>query len=317
MKVKLLSAIIAATFLAGCSSSGSDSDTETPNGVASVEVFNGENFDGMVIQGDEGEYNTVAIQGAEGNTVFNVGGELYYTNGTEVMNKDGDVVGVIEVVDNQLMFVGPAGYVHLSVEDGRLIVNEKGAANPENPIVSDPDYDAGVIPTYGDIVDLGGAAMIVGDNDNVAIVSKDNDGNVHIVINDEENHYTVENGTVKDPEGNTIGSVEQDGDNFVITLNSGTQFVVRNEDGRLFAAIIERPDVSHPIEGVPMLPIEIGPVHPIEDVTPVNPIEGPVTLPSGELTQEQRAELKQKVQSLSQEQRQEIKRAIRDRVERS
>ena len=66
-----------------------------------------------------------------------------------------------------------------------------------------------------------------------------------------------------------------------------------------------------------MLPIEIGPVHPIEDVTPVNPIEGPVTLPSGELTQEQRAELKQKVQSLSQEQRQEIKRAIRDRVERS
>lgn len=138
MKVKLLSAIIAATFLAGCSSSGSDSSNE-PVGVASVQTFDGEHFDGMAIQGDNGEVTTVAIRGEEGNTVFNVGGELYYTDGEVVKDSSGEVVGHIEVRNNELIFVSDDGFVHLSVEDGRLIV-EEAKLNPVHPIEPTPEH---------------------------------------------------------------------------------------------------------------------------------------------------------------------------------
>ncbi|GAK22672.1 hypothetical protein JCM19052_3270 [Vibrio sp. JCM 19052] len=138
MKVKLLSAIIAATFLAGCSSSGSDSSNE-PVGVASVQTFDGEHFDGMAIQGDNGEVTTVAIRGEEGNTVFNVGGELYYTDGEVVKDSSGKVVGHIEVRNNELIFVSDDGFVHLSVEDGRLIV-EEAKLNPVHPIEPTPEH---------------------------------------------------------------------------------------------------------------------------------------------------------------------------------
>ncbi|YCO01712.1 RAD23 family protein [Vibrio sp. VNB-15] len=138
MKVKLLSAIIAATFLAGCSSSGSDSPNE-PAGVASVQTFDGEHFDGMAIQGDNGEVTTVAIRGEEGNTVFNVGGELYYTDGEVVKDSSGEVVGHIEVRNNELIFVNDDGFVHLSVEDGRLVV-EEAKLNPVHPIEPTPEH---------------------------------------------------------------------------------------------------------------------------------------------------------------------------------
>ena len=210
MKVKLLSAVIAASFLAGCSSSGSSDSPSEPAGVASVQTFEGEHFDGMAIQGDNGEYNTVAIRGVEGNTVFNVGGELYFTDGEVVKDASGNVVGSIEVRNNELVFVNDKGFVHLSVEDGRLVVEEVKLF-PVHPIERSPENPIEPVP-------------------------------------------------------------------------------------------------EHPIAGIPTNPIQ-------PDVE--NPIEGPVNLPANELTKHQRAELKQKVQSLSQEKRQQIKRAIRDRVERS
>lgn len=317
MKAKLLSTIIAASFLAGCSSSGSSDSPSEPAGVASVQTFQGENFEGMAIQGDNGEYNTVAIRGSEGRTVFNVGGELYYTDGDVVFNSKNEPVGNIEVRNNELVFVYDKGIVHLSVQDGRLIVEDiHPAEKPDHPIMEDPEYDGGVVPTYGDVIDLGGALLIVGDNGTKMIVSKDSDDVVYVAVGDSGNMYTVTDGAIRNSDGEVIGHASKEGGNYIVRLDNGTEVVFRNEDGRLFAGVTNRPDIAHPIMGVPTLPIEGQPANPIEG-EPVNPIEQPVNLPENGLTKEQRAELKQKVQSLSQEQRQQIKRAIRDRVERS
>ncbi|AIV08481.1 hypothetical protein VH1709_contig00028-0143 [Vibrio harveyi] len=318
MKVKLLSAVIAASFLAGCSSSGSSDSPSEPAGVASVQTFEGEHFDGMAIQGDNGEYSTVAIRGVEGNTVFNVGGELYFTDGDVVKDASGNVVGNIEVRNNELVFVNDKGFIHLSVDDGRLVVEEV-KPKIEHPIEEDvdPGYGGGVVPTYGDIIELEGAAVIVGDNGNHVFISKDETGTINIAVGDSGASYTVNGSEIRNEDGEIVGHTSKEGDNYIVRLEDGTEVVFRNEDGRLFAGVTNRPDISHPIEGVPMHPIELpSPVNPIEPEIG-HPIEGPVNLPANELTKEQRAELKQKVQSLSQEQRQQIKRAIRDRVERS
>lgn len=318
MKVKLLSAVIAASFLAGCSSSGSSDSPSEPAGVASVQTFEGEHFDGMAIQGDNGEYSTVAIRGVEGNTVFNVGGELYFTDGDVVKDASGNVVGNIEVRNNELVFVNDKGFIHLSVDDGRLVVEEV-KPKIEHPIEEDvdPGYGGGVVPTYGDIIELEGAAVIVGDNGNLVFISKDETGTINIAVGDSGASYTVNGSEIRNEDGEIVGHTSKEGDNYIVRLEDGTEVVFRNEDGRLFAGVTNRPDISHPIEGVPMHPIELpSPVNPIEPEIG-HPIEGPVNLPANELTKEQRAELKQKVQSLSQEQRQQIKRAIRDRVERS
>ncbi|MEF1170396.1 hypothetical protein [Vibrio campbellii] len=313
MKLKLLSAVIAASFLAGCSSSGSSDSPSEPAGVASVQTFEGEHFDGMAIQGDNGEFNTVAIRGSEGNTVFNVGGELYFTDGDVVVNSSGEVVGNIEIRNNELVFVHDTGLIHLSIQDGRLIVEDiQPADKPDHPIMEDPEYDGGVVPTYGEVYHLGGSILIIGDNGNKVIVSKDDNNTVHIAVGDSQNQYTVNDGEIRNSDGEVVGHASKSGDNYIVRLENGTEVVFRNEDGRLFAGVTNRPDIDHPMEQVPTNPIELP--------TPINPIEPEIAHPietSNELTQEQRAELKQKVQSLSQEQRQQIKRAIRDRVERS
>ncbi|WDZ74198.1 hypothetical protein PWW31_28450 [Vibrio harveyi] len=272
----------------------------------------------MAIQGDNGEYNTVAIRGVEGNTVFNVGGELYFTDGDVVKDASGNVVGNIEVRNNELVFVNDKGFIHLSVDDGRLVVEEV-KPKIEHPIEEDvdPSYGGGVVPTYGDIIELEGAAVIVGDNGNHVFISKDETGTINIAVGDSGASYTVNGSEIRNEDGEIVGHTSKEGDNYIVRLEDGTEVVFRNEDGRLFAGVTNRPDISHPIEGVPMHPIELpSPVNPIEPEIG-HPIEGPVNLPANELTKEQRAELKQKVQSLSQEQRQQIKRAIRDRVERS
>ncbi|AQM71128.1 hypothetical protein Vca1114GL_04711 [Vibrio campbellii] len=250
MKVKLLSAVIAASFLAGCSSSGSSDSPSEPAGVASVQTFEGEHFDGMAIQGDNGEYNTVAIRGVEGNTVFNMGGELYFTDGEVVKDASGNVVGSIEVRNNELVFVNDKGFVHLSVEDGRLVVEEV-KLNPVHPIEPAPENPIEPVPEH----------PIAGVPSN-----------------------PIEPVPEHPIEGGPVHPIERTPENPI------------------------EPVPEHPIAGIPTNPIQ-------PDVE--NPIEGPVNLPANELTKEQRAELKQKVQSLSQEQRQQIKRAIRDRVERS
>ncbi|UMM05738.1 zona pellucida protein alpha [Vibrio campbellii] len=282
MKVKLLSAVIAASFLAGCSSSGSSDSPSEPAGVASVQTFEGEHFDGMAIQGDNGEYNTVAIRGVEGNTVFNVGGELYFTDGEVVKDASGNVVGSIEVRNNELVFVNDKGFVHLSVEDGRLVVEEV-KLNPVHPIEPAPENPIEPVPEH----------PIAG----------------------------VPSNPIEPVPEHPIADVP---------LNP-IEPVPEHPIAGVPSNPIE-PVPEHPIEGGPVHPIERTPENPIEPVpeppiagiptNPIqpdveNPIEGPVNLPANELTKEQRAELKQKVQSLSQEQRQQIKRAIRDRVERS
>ena len=206
MKVKLLSAVIAASFLAGCSSSGSSDSPSEPAGVASVQTFEGEHFDGMAIQGDNGEYNTVAIRGVEGNTVFNVGGELYFTDGDVVKDASGNVVGNIEVRNNELVFVNDKGFIHLSVDDGRLVVEEV-KPKIEHPIEEDvdPGYGGGVVPTYGDIIELEGAAVIVGDNGNHVFISKDETDTINIAVGDSGASYTVNGSEIRNEDGEVVG----------------------------------------------------------------------------------------------------------------
>ena len=58
MKLKLLSTLIAASFLAGCSSSGSSDNgggIDPQDGIADVTYFQGENVEVARINGDEGE----------------------------------------------------------------------------------------------------------------------------------------------------------------------------------------------------------------------------------------------------------------------
>ncbi|GLR05668.1 hypothetical protein [Vibrio hyugaensis] len=325
MKVKLLSAVIAASFLAGCSSSSSSDSPSEPAGVASVQTFEGEHFDGMAIQGDSGDYNTVAIRGVEGNTVFNVGGELYFTDGDVVKDASGNVVGNIEVRNNELVFVNDKGFVHLSVEDGRLVVEEFKPKvehpiepTPEHPIVGTPSNPIEPIPEH----------PIQGSPINPI---------------EPVPQHPIEGGPVNPiepmPEHPITGSPSNpvepvlDTKNAKLTLAETTQdgvWDIQSTEGKVGQLLITDNDNV-------MLSVD-GKSHTFENTHVVKDIQGKVesialtgsngnkfywNKDSGinrvekQLTKEQRAELKQKVQSLSQEQRQQIKRAIRDRVERS
>ncbi|MEZ9293598.1 hypothetical protein AB4150_05645, partial [Vibrio cyclitrophicus] len=95
MKLKLLSTAIAATFLAGCSSSGSSDNGTSPEpqvGVADV-IYNEELRTAYII-GDEGN-NAVVIGDGEGNAVVAVNGEVFTIQGDVVVDANGDIVGTV------------------------------------------------------------------------------------------------------------------------------------------------------------------------------------------------------------------------------
>ena len=272
MKLKLIASLVAASFLAGCSSSGSsDNNGPTPqDGIADVQYFEGENTQAALIKGDEGTYQAAMIKGKETDTLIRINGQTFTTDGDSVKDVNGVTVGHIQKEGDSIIFHGNHGAeVNLSVVNGRLIVTdvqhpidpnygiiptpdhpiERPA--PEHPIEIDPDYDAGVAPTYGDILAVGGAVIVQGDNDNQAIVRMDDQGNAIVFINDYDNGFVISNSEIHDTDGNLVGHASKEGDNYIVRLEDGTEVVFRNDNGRLFAAVVARPDIDNPIEIAP------------------------------------------------------------------
>ena len=145
MKLKLLSTAIAATFLAGCSSSGSSDNgggIDPQDGIADVTYFQGENLQAAIISGDEGNYQANLLQGSNGNTVIRLNGTTYVTNGDEVKNAQGETIGHIQKEGSELIFHGNnGGEAVLKVENGRLIISETIKPAPQLPPKDDDSWD--------------------------------------------------------------------------------------------------------------------------------------------------------------------------------
>lgn len=145
MKLKLLSTAIAATFLAGCSSSGSSDNgggIDPQDGIADVTYFQGENLQAAIVSGDEGNYQASLLQGSNGNTVIRLNGTTYVTNGDEVKNAQGETIGHIQKEGSELIFHGNnGGEAVLKVENGRLIISETVKPDPQLPPKDDDSWD--------------------------------------------------------------------------------------------------------------------------------------------------------------------------------
>ncbi len=159
MKLKLLSTLIAASFLAGCSSSGSSSNPpSSQDGIAGIQYVEGEVFSAAVVDGDEGNHMAGLIQGSNGHTVISVDGMIFITDGNVVKDINGDTVGYIQREGNAIIFQGNhGGEVVLTVENGRLIVSDVRKPidpdfgvpiAPDTPIEIDPEFGLPLLPDH-------------------------------------------------------------------------------------------------------------------------------------------------------------------------
>ncbi|GAL33423.1 hypothetical protein JCM19240_2119 [Vibrio maritimus] len=265
MKLKLLSAVIAASLLAGCSSSGSSggnsggqvgapttpdlSDPDFDSGVIPTYANINELGGAVIITGDNGN-NAIIRTDGEGNAAVAINdyNNMYVVKDGELFDNDGNQVGNISNDDGQYTVSLDNGLeVVLRDEDGRLFAAIISKPNPDQPIIHDPDYDGGITPTYGNITELGGAVIVTGDNGNNAIIRTDGEGNAAIAINDYDNMYVVKDGELFDNDGNQVGNISNDDGQYTVSLDNGLEVVLRDEDGRLFAAIISKPNPDQPI----------------------------------------------------------------------
>lgn len=197
------------------------------------------------------------IKGQETDTLILINGQTFTTDGDSVKDVNGVTVGHIQKEGDSIIFHGNHGAeVNLSVVNGRLIVTDVKhpidpdygvIPTPDHPIELDPEYGIGTAPTYGDILEVGGAVIIKGDGENQAIVRMDDQGNAIVFINDYNNGYVISNSEIHDTDGNLVGHASKEGDNYIVRLEDGTEVVFRNDNGRLFAAVIARPDIDNPI----------------------------------------------------------------------
>ncbi|MGF1817648.1 hypothetical protein L4D02_23360, partial [Vibrio splendidus] len=161
MKLKLLSTLIAASFLAGCSSSGSsdnDGGIDPQDGIADVQYVEGEVFSAAVVDGDAGNHMAGLIQGSNGHTVISVDGMIFITDGDVVKDINGDTVGYIQKEGSAIIFQGNhGGEVLITVENGRLIVSEIREPidpdfglpiTPDTPIEIDPEFGLPLLPNH-------------------------------------------------------------------------------------------------------------------------------------------------------------------------
>lgn len=148
MKLKLLSTLIAASFLAGCSSSGSSNSgggTEPgpgpspQDGIADVNYHQGNEFDAALITGDAGDYNALVIRdqsstNGETTTHILVDGNIYSVSDGLVSDTQGNEIGYIENQGDQVVFngviKGEKVEVTLTVVDGRLIADSTVIETP-------------------------------------------------------------------------------------------------------------------------------------------------------------------------------------------
>ncbi|WP_234496475.1 DUF3106 domain-containing protein [Vibrio maritimus] len=142
MKLKLISAVIAASFLAGCSSSGSsnggDSGPAPQEGFADVTYLEGNDFDGAYVSGDQGDYDALILRGTEGVTAVYINGQIFTVENSVVYDNDGNKVGDIQTKGNQVAIVNENGQtLVLAYNNGRLSADVSG-------IDSSPDF--GITP---------------------------------------------------------------------------------------------------------------------------------------------------------------------------
>lgn len=244
MKLKLLSTLIAASFLAGCSSSGSSDNgggTEPgpgpspQDGIADVNYHQGNEFDAALITGDAGDYNALVIRdqsstNGETTTHILVDGNIYSVSDGLVSDTQGNEIGYIENQGDQVVFngviKGEKVEVTLTVVDGRLIA--------DSTVIETP-------PKWGDegatsisIVEEGESTLIylgdqhIGTINELGIVIKDgkaigdfegDKGNGVISFYDGSSvtYQSVENGA-----GNTQTIVTLNRDGMIYTWNSAT-----------------------------------------------------------------------------------------------
>ncbi|WP_192891422.1 hypothetical protein [Vibrio bathopelagicus] len=245
MKLKLLSTAIAATFLAGCSSSGSSDNGTTPGpqvGVADV-VYN-EDLNTAYIIGDEGN-NAVVIGDGQGNAVVTVNGEIFTIQGDVVVNANGDIVGTVVTDDGiATVYINDKSYT-LAVENGRLII-EGSELDPE---FGDDEWGPSAgnefFANYMIVDELGmPVALIEGDNGNYMWVIKGDDAYfLNINGSDAKPTHKIVDGEVLTMSGESTGiTVEThrtEGQITHLTFNTprGEEIVIRHEDGRLVATV--------------------------------------------------------------------------------
>ena len=362
MKLKLLSTLIAASFLAGCSSSGSSSNPPAAqDGIADVQYFQGENIQAARILGDEGEHSSLVIRGADGKSYVLINGQAYTVENNVVRDSEGQKIGDIQSKNGELIFVGEhGGSFVISVEDGRLIasdvqtpvdpgfgipvipshpiyvepsnpiedstpenpiegtpVNPIEDSNPTNPIEGTPDNE---LPSFKDkLGDIFTTEVIIDTKILTAYdIKNDENGNWHQVVvrRDLDGNllYVEIGGTIFNHkfDGSNIDNIVDNikgklGDIFDVRIENDGKYltvfnITNNNNGNWHqVAIVRNPDDT-------IRYIEIG-------GSVINKkFDGSNIDRSG--NGNAKAELKQKVQSLSQEQRQQIKQAVKDRVSR-
>ena len=245
MKLKLLSTAIAATFLAGCSSSGSSDNGTTPGpqvGIADV-VYN-EDLNTAYIIGDEGN-NAVVIGDGQGNAVVTVNGEIFTIQGDVVVNANGDIVGTVVTDDGiATVYINDKAYT-LAVENGRLVI-EGSVLDPE---FGDDEWGPSAgnefFANYMIVDELGmPVALIEGDNGNYMWVIKGDDAYfLNINGSDAKPTHKIVDGEVLTMSGESTGiTVEThrtEGQITHLTFNTprGEEIVIRHEDGRLVATV--------------------------------------------------------------------------------
>ncbi|MDH6023747.1 hypothetical protein [Vibrio splendidus] len=261
MKLKLLSTLIAASFLAGCSSSGSSSNPPAAqDGIADVQFIEGEHFGVALIDGDNGNHQASLVQGTNGNTIIRIDDTIFVTDGNEVKNTNGDTVGYIQTQDGAVVFHGNhGGEVVLTVENGRLIASEIKTPidpdfglplTPDNPIETDPEY--GVDPSDVWFVSEDGSIKFNGEEvaeARAVDVNADGSGLYQIRVNDQLIFVDMVN----------YGGYVQ-----ITSLDGSKTVDVTITDGVISRINWDAPIISHPIQpemGNPIEPETDNPIH--------------------------------------------------------
>ncbi|MFA0087484.1 hypothetical protein [Vibrio sp. 10N.261.51.F12] len=224
MKLKLISTLIAASFLAGCSSNGSSNDGDTgpapQDGIAEVTTYEGDIFNAALIQGDEGEHNAFVAVDNEGSGYIHLNGETYFVDNGDVTDKNGDAVGSVQGQDGGYIFHGNnGGEITLTNVDGRLVISGYQPPRPElpilpaHPIFDDHDYT---------ITETKSGYIIQGKAGNSAFVGKD--GNIYDTNTSEiiGSVYQIKTGFVLvDNNGQSVATWDK---------SNGLTFIDRDED---------------------------------------------------------------------------------------
>ncbi|OCH13001.1 MULTISPECIES: hypothetical protein [unclassified Aliivibrio] len=339
MKLKLIASLVAASFLAGCSSSGSsDNNGPTPqDGIADVQYFEGENAQAALIKGDEGTYQAAMIKGQETDTLIRINGQTFTTDGDNVKDVNGVTVGYIQKEGDSIIFHGNHGAeVNLSIVNGRLIVTDV-----QHPI--DPDY--GVIPAIDPEFGLGFDFQFEDDNKLIISLGESEvtliDTPAGIIIQGQEDKSTtVSVKTVKAYKEAMILLTEEEQKFLAIAFIANEGKGAIDEDMRQRAWGVTKDmtvewSQDNKLTMLKIVNIEMdlqgnslgyylltGERETIEDlkIAAKGTISDAINdwIPAKpNLTEEQKTKLKDKARSLSQEQRQQIKQAIKDRATRS